>query len=250
MQSACDLLQKAAQEIHRLADRCAAAEASLVAAEAQHKVQQTVLQAAGVAAVLSQRTDSAAHTISALRSARRPRKTATTATTAAVEEAERVMAALRDAAAVATAVLASLAISEDGEGDNTAALVAAAGAELHATLDTAHAAGAALSEALKAAEQRLTRAKSPTRRPRHRKDPAAGGYAAIEQDLAVSSDDSYEEEPVGVALETGSSSDIMTPLRTQQRRGQSKGRAHGWLARVLHSDLHAAQQSPRRAKAK
>jgi hypothetical protein len=252
MQSACDLLQQAAREIHKLADRCAAAEASLAAAEAQQIIQQTVLQAARAAAVLSQRLDSARLSVSVLKTARRPKKASTTAAAAAaapLEEAERVRAALDDAAAVATTALASLEASEDGEGNPNAALVAAAGAELRTLLDATHAAGAAVLEASRAAEQRLTRGKSPLRRPRRRGDPSAGAYAAIEHDMVDSSDDSGEE-PVSPALETGSASDIMTPLRAQQRRGSSKGRSHGWLARVLHADLHPAQQSPRRAKGK
>ena len=164
MQSACDLLQQAAREIHKLADRCAAAEASLAAAEAHQIVQQAVLQAARAAAVLSQRLDRAKVTISILRTARRPKKASTTAAAAAaaapLEEAEHIKAALDDGAAVAMTVLAYLETSEDSEGSPDAALMAAAGEELRALLDATHATGAALLEVSRVAEQRLTRVNS------------------------------------------------------------------------------------------
>ena len=231
-------LQRAAQSIRTLSARCAAAEAHLADAEAQHSVLRAVHAAAIAAAALSTEVAAAERAAGGLKAARQLRRAsaAASALVVALEQAERAIAVLEEAAAAATLALATLEASDVGACCSDDALVlVAAGEELRSDLDVASSVAAALAEAIIAARQHGMRGGSPTKRLRRIRDLRAGAYSAIDPELSGDSD----EEPFTAASETGSS--VMTPLRAHHRRTQSKGRSQQrwWLARVLHSELHA-----------
>ena len=227
-------LRDAAQATRTLSARCADAEARLALAQAQHSVQQDVLMAAKAAALLSQWVATAKRAAGGLNAPRQSRR-ASAAATVPLEQAESTRASLEEAAAAAASALTALEASGISEGSDDACLLAAASELLRSELEGAHAAAAALTEAMRAAQQQPARSGSPTKRLRRIRDLRGGAYSALDPEASGDSD----EELFAVAPETGSS--IMTPLRAHHVRTQSKGRSHqrGWLARVLHSELHA-----------
>jgi len=231
-------LERAARSIRALSARCAAAEAQLADAEAQHSVLRAVHAAAKAAAALSTEVCAAERAASGLKAARQLRRASAAAAAlgVAVEQADFAKAALEEAVAAATLTLTELEASAVGEGYcDDAVLAAAAGDELRSDLVAAFSVGAVLTEAMTTARQQAARGGSPTKRLRRIRDLRSGAYSAIDPELSGDSD----EEPFAAAPETGSS--VMTPLRGHHRRTQSKGRLQqrGWLARVLHSELHA-----------
>ncbi len=231
-------LERAARSIRALSARCAAAEAHLADAEAQHGALRAVHAAAKAAAALSTEVCAAERAASGLTAARQLRRASAAAAAlgVAAEQAERAKAALEEAAAAATLALTGLEASAGSEGcGDDALLAAAAGDELRSDLMAAFSVGAALAEAMTAARQQAVRGGSPTKRLRRIRDLRSGAYSAIDPEFSGDSD----EEPFAAAPETGSS--VMTPLRGHHRRTQPKGRSQqrGWLARVLHSELHA-----------
>ena len=238
-----DQLRRAAQAIRALTARCAAAETRLAQAEAQHSAQQCVHSAAEAAAALSQAVVAAETAAAGLKAAKQPTKASAVASALAaapLEHAKNAKKALEEAAAAATSALTSLEVSAAGDaGSSCAFLTTAAREELRSDLEVAHAVGAALSEAIRVARHPAPRGGSPVKRLRRLRDLKAGAYSAIDMDASGDS----EEESFTVAPETGSS--IMTPLRAHHSCKQSKSRSQqrGWLARVLHSELQAQNES-------